>query len=232
MRPWLAVLALVIAAPVAAQNVEVIRKASLQTHPPFSDTSGPLEVFRGCPLEGAATGVHRQESNREKNRTTHPQVADIDSSANLPAIMQPGYDADRWSEARGASIVGYVVEVKRGSRETVNCEATARAFMDTHIALVADSTDISEAARMIVEVTPRWREFLAERGEDWSTEALHQTLLGRWVRVTGWLFWDYEHANASEHSDRRRGYAWRATAWEIHPVTAIRICPGAPQECD
>jgi len=99
-----------------------------------------------------ATGVHRQESNREKNRTTHPQTADIDSGATLPAIMQPGYDAERWSEARGASIVGYVVEVKRGSRETVNCEATARAFMDTHIALVADSTDISEAARTDAEL--------------------------------------------------------------------------------
>jgi len=232
MRPWLAVLALVTAAPAAAQKVEVIQKASLQTHPPVSDTSGPPEIFHGCPLDGVATGVHRQESNREKNRTTHPQAADIDSGATLPAIMQPGYDAERWSEARGASIVGYVVEVKRGSRETVNCEATARAFMDTHIALVADSTDVSEAARMIVEVTPRWREFLAERGEDWSTETLHQTLLGHWVRVTGWLFWDYEHANASEHAARRGGYVWRATAWEIHPVTAIRICPGAPQECD
>ena len=206
------------AAPAAAQKPEVIQKA-------VPDTAGPPEVFHDCPLEGVATGVRRQESNREKNRMTHPQATDIDSTATLPAIMEPGYDADRWSEARGASIVGYVVEVKRGSRETVNCEATDPALMDTHIALVADSTDTSEAARMIVEVTPRWRAFMAERGEDWSTETLHQTLLGRWVRVTGWLFWDYEHANASERTARRGGYSWRATAWEIHPVTAIKICP-------
>ena len=233
MRTWIGTCALLLAAtPSAAQKPVVIQEASVRLEPAIPDTAGPPEVFHGCPLEGVATGLHRQESNREKNRTTHPQVADIDSSATLPAIMQPGYDADRWSEARGASIVGYVVEVKRGSRETVNCEATDAAFMDTHIALVADSTDISEAARMIVEVTPRWRAFMAERGEDWSTETLHQTLLGHWVRLTGWLFWDYEHANASEHIGRRGGYAWRATAWEIHPVTAITICPGAPQECD
>ncbi|PYO90640.1 MAG: hypothetical protein DMD66_02030 [Gemmatimonadetes bacterium] len=226
MRTWIGACALVLAAaPAAAQKPEVTQKA-------VPDTAGPPEVFHGCPLEGVATVVHRQESNREKNRTTHPQAADIDSSATLPAIMEPGYDADRWSGARGASIVGYVVEVKRGSRETVNCEATDPAFMDTHIALVADSTKISEAARIIVEVTPRWREFLAERGEDWSTETLHQTLLGHWVRVTGWLFWDYEHANAAEHTARRSGTVWRATAWEIHPVTTIKICPEAPQDCD
>ncbi len=233
MRTWIGTCAVVLAVtPVAAQKPDEIQKASVRLEPPIPDTSGPLQVFRSCPLEGAATGLHRQESNREKNRTTHPQAADIDSSATLPAIMQPGYDADRWSEARGASIVGYVVEVKRGSRETVNCEATDGAFIDTHIALVADSTDISEAARMIVEVTPRWRAFMTERGEDWSTKTLHETLLGHWVRVTGWLFWDYEHANASEHTARRRGYAWRATAWELHPVTTIRICPEVPQECD
>src|SRR5205807_4138891 len=213
MRTWIGTCALLLAAtPSAAQKPVVIQKASVRLEPAIPDTAGPPEVFHGCPLEGVATGVHRQESNREKNRTTHPQTADIDSGATLPAIMQPGYDADRWSEARGASIVGYVVEVKHGSRETVNCEATDRAFMDTHIALVADSTDISEAARMIVEVTPRWRAFMAERGEDWSTETLHQTLRGHWVRLTGWLFWDYEHANASEHIGRRGGYAWRATA--------------------
>jgi len=232
MKGRIVVLALVLAAtPAAAQQPEVIQKASVGVKPTISDTAGPPEVFHGCPLEGVATGVHRQESNREKNRTTHPRAADIDSSATLPAIMEPGDDVDRWSEARGASIVGYVVEVKRGSRETVNCEATDPALMDTHIALVADSTDQSEAARMIVEVTPRWRAFLAERGEDWSTETLHQTLLHHWVRVTGWLFWDYEHANASEHTARRGGYSWRATAWEIHPITAIRICVAGQPDC-
>src|SRR6266849_4573985 len=91
MRTWIGACTLVLAAaPAAAQKPEVIQKA-------VPDTAGPPEVFHGCPLEGVATVVHRQESNREKNRTTHPQAADIDSSATLPAIMEPGYDADRWS---------------------------------------------------------------------------------------------------------------------------------------
>ncbi|SRR6266568_3792821 len=233
MRTWIGACALVLAAtPAAAQKPDVIQKTSVRLEPAIPDTAGPPEVFHGCPLQGVATGVHRQESNREKNRTIYPRAADIDSSTTISAIMEPDYDADRWSETRGASIVGYVVEVKRGSRETVNCEATDPAFMDTHVALVADSADFSEAARMIVEVTPRWRAFMAERGQDWSTETLHQTLLHHWVRVTGWLFWDYEHANASEHTARLGGYSWRATAWEIHPVTGIKTCPAAPQDCD
>src|SRR5947207_8658372 len=109
MRTWIGTCALVLAVtPAAAQKPDVIQKASVRLEPPIPDTSGPPEVFYGCSLEGAATGMHRRESNREKNRTTHPQAADIDSSATLPAITQPGYDAARWSEARGASIVGYV----------------------------------------------------------------------------------------------------------------------------
>ena len=219
-----------IAAAASAQSGKVIQKASVTIKPLIADSARPPELLHGCPLEGRATGVHRQESNRAKNRTTHPLPADIDSNATLARILAPGYDADRWSEARGASIVGYVVEVKRGSRETVNCAATDPPFMDTHIALVEDSTDLSGAGRLIVEVTPRWRAFEAERGQDWSTDTLHHNLLHHWVRVTGWLFWDYEHANAAEHT-RTHAWTWRATAWEIHPVTEIKICSESPEKC-
>ena len=230
MKRWICLYVLVLAPTSApAQKPGVIQKVSVRLEPSIPDSAGPRELFGDCPLEGLARGVRRQESNREKNRTTQPHAADIDSSATISAIMEPGFDADRWSEARGASIVGYVVEVKRGSRETVNCEATDPALMDTHIALVANANDQRAAARMIVEVTPRWRAFLAQRGEDWSTERLHETLLHHWVRITGWLFWDFEHTSASAHTARRRGAAWRATAWEIHPITAITICvPAAP----
>jgi len=223
---------LFISVSAAAQNPELIKKANVRVKPAIPDTAAPTppEILNGCPLEGVANSLRRQQSNSEKNRTRHPQAADIDSSATMAAIMKAGDDRDRWSEMRAASIVGYVVEVKRGSRETVNCDATDPAFMDTHIALAGDSSEHSEMARLIAEVTPRWRSFMAQHGADWSTDTLHRTLLHHWVRVTGWLFWDYEHANASEHT-WRSGYAWRATAWEIHPVTAIKVCAGTPENC-
>ncbi len=218
MRTWLAISTLVFAAaPGTAQQP--------------ADSAAPPEVFHGCPLEGVATGIRHLESNRQKNRTTHPSPKDIDSTATISAIMKPGNDEGRWSEERGASIVGYVVEVKGASPESANCDAKDRAFRDTHIALVADPADSRETARVIVEVTPRWRAFMAQRGQNWSSDALHRRMLHHWVRVTGWLFWDYEHADASAHTARRGANSWRATAWEIHPITGIMLCPAGPLAC-
>jgi hypothetical protein len=49
--------------------------------------------------------------------------------------------------------------------------------------------------------------------------------LGRWVRVTGWLLFDAEHANAAENTAPGRARNWRASAWEIHPITAVEVVP-------
>ena len=94
------------------------------TTPATGIANGPPEVYRGCPLQGSALQAHRQESNRKKNRITRPVPGDIDSSATLPALLQGGADATRWSDTRGASIVAFVVEVKKGGEETVNCGET------------------------------------------------------------------------------------------------------------
>jgi hypothetical protein len=46
------------------------------------------------------------------------------------------------------------------------------------------------SARMIVEVTPRWRYIMRERGTDWSIRAVRDHFLGRWVKVRGWMLFD------------------------------------------
>ncbi len=189
------------------------------------------EVFHGCALEGSAVQANRQASNRKKNRLTRPQAGDIDGNATLAAILQNGDDETRWSDTRGASIVAYVVDVTIGAQETVNCGDRDSAYIDTHIDVVQHPSDTRKIVRMIVEVTPRWRWFMGQHGVDWTTRTLKQTLQGHWVRFTGWLFWDFEHVDASEHTNAGAAGNWRATAWEIHPVTQIKICPGSPQNC-
>ncbi len=92
---------------------------------------------------------------------------------------------------------------------------------DTHISLVLDPT--RHGLPVIVEVTPRWRAMMAAQHVDWSTTALRKQLLGRWARVTGWLLFDYEHANAATNTAPGRPRNWRATAWEIHPITALEV---------
>ena len=93
----------------------------------------------------------------------------------------------------------------------------------THIELVLDPMHNGGSARMIVEVTPRWRYIMREGGIDWSTRALRDQLLGRWVRVRGWMLFDAEHQRESENTAPGRPRNWRATAWEIHPVTSIQV---------
>ena len=183
------------------------------------------DTYHGCGMAGDASGAGVQALNRLKNRYAAPAPADIDSLATLAALVRPGDDRGRWKVHRGASIVGYVHDVKPGGIETVNCKAHDLPDRDTHIELVLDPMSADGPGRVIVEVTPRWRAMMAARGVDWSTKALRRDYLGRWVRVTGWLLFDVEHANASENTAPGRPHNWRATAWEVHPITSIEVVP-------
>lgn len=188
-------------------------------------TLSAQDTYHGCGMAGDARSPTVQVLNRLKNRYTAPDSADVDSQATLAALVRPGDDRTRWDEHRGATIVGYVHDVKPGGIETVNCRARDVPDRDTHIELVLDPMNGGGARRVIVEVTPRWRALMAARGVDWSTPALRRQYLGRWVRVRGWLMFDAEHANASENTAPGRPRNWRATAWEVHPITAIDVVP-------
>ena len=184
----------------------------------------PAEVHNGCPLEGNAQSERGRQINQMKNRTEAPTSTDIDPVITLAAILQPSDDEDRWQESQAAVVTGFVVDVFPGGKETVNCGASALQHRDTHIELALNSSDTADNRRVIVEVTPRWRAFMADQGEDWSTSAL-DALEGQCAEFTGWMFWDAYHDDESENTTPGRPENWRATAWEIHPVTAIRAIP-------
>jgi len=183
--------------------------------------SSSLEIYNGCGIEGDARSPGVQALNRLKNRYTAPQQ--IDPAITLDAMLAPGKDTGRWKVKQGAEIIGYVSDVKVGGIESTNCHARAAEKRDTHIELVLDPMAGSPTQRVVVEVTPRWRAIMAAQGMDWSTRALRDRLLGRWIKVRGWMLFDVEHQNASENTARGRERNWRATAWEIHPITSIEV---------
>ena len=113
----------------------------------------------------------------------------------------------------------------------MNCGKSDAKYKDAHIELVVQPTNTAKRKRVIVEITPRWRSFLATQGEDWSTTVLANRLENKWVRFTGWLFFDGEHDDESENTTPGRPENWRATAWEIHPVTSLKLCTTVPQNC-
>ena len=185
---------------------------------------------QGCPLEGDAKQALAKELNPFKNRTDAPPAAKINPAATLGAVLAPGPDLQRWSRDDAAVFEGVVINVKVGGIESVNCHAKDPAHRDTHIEL-ALSPMATSTQRVIVEVTPHWREQMAAIA-DWSTSALKQQLLpngqpGTRVRITGWLFDDLEHVKQAENTNPGGSSNWRATVWEIHPITAIQVLPGA-----
>lgn len=173
-----------------------------------------------CPMTGDAKSVSVKALNILKNRKVAPRPDQFDTAITLQRMLEPGNDTNRFDEHAGAVIEGIVVGVKVGGIETVNCHAKDPAHRDTHIEL-ALTENAPTNKRVIVEVTPRWREKMAAQGADWSTSNLQAALLGKRVRISGWMMFDAEHVGESENTAPGNPRDWRATVWEIHPITSI-----------
>lgn len=182
-----------------------------------------------CKPEGTARSDKVKKLNIDKSRNTAPKAGDIDADVSLAVMLAPGDDEQRFDGKRGATITGYVIEVRHGGKESCNCEATAPEDTDTHIEL-ALSANAPPTQRVIVEVTPRLRRQMKQQGVDWSTEALSRKLRGKWVKVTGWLLFDFMHVKQAENTYPGGRENWRATCWEIHPITNIEVLGGRPAD--
>lgn len=184
-----------------------------------------MDVFDGCGLSGTAKSTRLTKLNQLKNRYTPPRPGKINHSITLSALLGPGDDRSRWSSGSGADVTGYVLDVKPGGPETCNCGEKDSKHSDTHIELVQHATDTAMSQSVVVEVTPRLQSIMQSRGIDWSTNGLRQKYLHKWIRVRGWMLFDSQHTNAAENTNPDGAHNWRATAWEIHPVTSIQLAP-------
>jgi hypothetical protein len=120
--------------------------------------------------------------------------------------------------------------------ETCNCELRLPDSYDYRLGLGFDTAfaqqiqtnkprpDRNNPGRMertsiVAEMTPH------TRYPKWTFDRVN-SLQGRQVKVVGQLMLDNEHFNSREdcnfpHSGRN---CWRATAWEVHPVTQFYVC--------
>ncbi|MDT7542799.1 MAG: hypothetical protein QOE33_2703 [Acidobacteriota bacterium] len=173
-----------------------------------------------CPTRGCALTAEKRALALLKNRDTQPLTTDFDSRITLDALLAPGDDHARWPDSRASVIEGYVIDVQVGSIEAANCFSLTRRDVHIHVATRSDSK-LRES--VVVEVTPRSADAARARGEDWSLAVLKRSLVGRRCRFEGWLMFDREHAAQSENIAPGHPVNWRATAWELHPVTRIEV---------
>ena len=162
----------------------------------------------------------KREFNALKNRTALPAAVEFDQRVTLDAMLASGDDRQRWSEARAAAIEGYVVRAHDAGAESANCFSPGR--RDAHIE-IALRPDAPPHERVIVEITPPMRDWAAQQGLDWSTASVVRQFTGHRVRVEGWLLFDREHAEEAQNTNPGNASNWRATAWELHPVTSIAL---------
>lgn len=179
-----------------------------------------LVLTLNCPSAGIALTSRARQLHRLKNRTALPQAADFDTRITLAELLKPGDDTNRWSTDRAARIQGEVIDVENAGPEATNCfNPWGR---DVHI-LIAIRKGASKSEHVVVEVTPGLRDWAAKQGMDWSEKTLQAQLVGRWCEFEGWLYFDAGHAEESENIAPGNPNNWRATAWEIHPITKITV---------
>ena len=178
-----------------------------------------LVLAQNCPSAGIGLTTEQRTLHRLKNRTAVPQPADFDTRITLDKILQPGNDHDRWSTDRAARIQGYVIDVAYARPEATNCYLSGR---DIHI-LISNRKEAAKNEQVVVEVTPKLRDWAKKQRMDWSEQTLQAQLVGHWCEFEGWLYFDVGHAEESENMAPNNPNNWRATAWEIHPITRITV---------
>jgi hypothetical protein len=214
---------------------EVHQPADSNATPPVAPPAGLIVTagdFDTCPLQGnpspKGSRFHEIEAlNRLKNRSAFPAAADIDPSVTLEKLVGDGTDdTGSFDTGKAAEITGFVLHVKPGGKsETTNCRKGDPDHRDAHIELTVSATDTLEIRRVIIEVTPRWRAAMKAAGIDWATTTLQHTIEHKWVTVRGWLFRDDEHKQQAENTRPGGDTNWRATIWEVHPVTSLAVVP-------
>ncbi len=184
-----------------------------------------------CPMEGCGGGDPKL--NVKKNRTVLPtgtiEEFTYEDFMHLeeerPAHWTPGQErteVEGMGEDTPVALTGYMIGAHPGSPETCNCKLTGLEDNDFHINIVERPTDRMRDS-IVVEMTPRIR----AQHPGWTLPKLHSLLQSNtpaYVKVTGYLLFDSEHASRSGGP--------RATIWQVHPITKFEVCKSTRANCD
>jgi hypothetical protein len=170
------------------------------------------------------------------NRHTHPELPPLPSDRASFFEKEHG---SGFGEGDPVVFVGFIVDTKKGSSETVNCHCTPAAFNDIHVTLAKHPIQLAKAPAgatkaerdqitssnnsklcpnaFTAEVIPHLRPTALERA------SLNPLKNARVVRVSGQLFFDASH-HACKNNRPGSGDPARVSSWEIHPIYDVKVC--------
>lgn len=180
--------------------------------------------------------------NLENSKTlTNADFASLDREA--PLALGRGNHAEHAEmlasigEGTIVSTIGYLYRAEEErAPETANCQLTGPenanytlyigfdSAVDTKLpgAEATGSRELSKSS-IVAVVTPHYR---ARHHPKWTIARLRQAV-GMQVKVVGQLLMNNPHYNPHDncgHPDADRERCWRASAWELHPVTQLYVC--------
>jgi hypothetical protein len=197
-------------------SVSIAIAVLLLTQVPGEASAKPrAKVNASCqPLtvgDAPSTDTAKQQLNTQKNRTALPSSVENMQVDNILAIAdQP----DPSIEARGVYLEGYLLGERHEGPESPNCHSPTR--RDFHMWMGGvKPTSAQQGMQLrdkavVVEPTPN----LQEKNLTWTETGL-ASLVGKHIRVMGWLMYDPEHPDQLGQT--------RGTLWEIHLVMRIEV---------
>lgn len=215
------------------------------------------EYPTGCSSTGKYDAYLNQYKNQVQWTTSQPArwfttLAQFDQLENdLPSNLGKNNQSvlldqlRKLGEGEIVGAVGYLYGVKAEGKESSNCQLEPGdddENVDFHIYVGFDpgiaskirNKSLTPAERkevnpssVIVEMTPHYR---ASNHPEWTLAAVKEAV-GQQIRVVGQLLVDNEHFVKSQDCGREDHISgcWRATVWELHPVTQFEVCQG--DEC-
>jgi hypothetical protein len=178
--------------------------------------------FDGCAPEGARKKgkVPAKEAAMNTMKNRDDITGSIDHSVTIQSLIAAKEETDL-DETKPVQITGFVADVIPGTpNETCNCARSDIA--DIHIDVVAKKADRNNKVKyVIVEISPRFQDKLGD------VATVKGKIMGKCVQFTGWPTYDYKHRSNSRNI-KATGNIWRATAWEVHPVTAFKVVAACP----
>lgn len=197
-----------------------------------------------CGLSGSGSGAEGNQNAAKNNfcASGSPTTITIDTLKSFQAQVERNKninfgDENTLTTKRGPTtnraplkkigegklvvLKAFVLVARQEGAESVNCAKNvpnSAAFHDIHISLVASSTETSECAGVVAEMSPH------RRPDAWNHENVMKVAAAKaMVRVTGQLFFDSSHFPCA-NGQGVRSNPRRVSLWEIHPIYKFEVC--------